>query len=123
MESQPGGHNPLEDGFRIQKQDLSIGDQADLYLKVSRYDKLKYGFCDKYGYRLGETALILARYENQETVIYDGVRKTEEVRELYEQALEAALMEIPLNHRERWMSEFLSDLNNVHEVALALNIL
>lgn len=125
MERQSDGDDPISDGFDIPIQDLSMGDQVDAYLKVLQYDRLKHDFCDRYGYRLGETALALARlgarYGTPKGIIYDGLTM-EELRQRYEQALETTRTQIPLNNRGRWMSEFLSGLNDVHKVALALDM-
>ena len=109
-------------GFNVPKQDISIGDQADIYLTIHTYDSLKYGFCDKYDYRLAESALALKKCGDDETVIYDGVQTKKELSECYTVALEVALAEVPLDDHTIWIEQFQRELNEVHEMAVQMGM-
>ena len=122
MENRTSGTNPEQHGFNIPRQNWSIADQADMYLTIVRYDRLKYGFCEKYGYRLGESALALKKCGDNETVIWDGVQTKAELKERYDKALEVALTQVPLDDRDKWITEFQRELNEVYDMHMALDL-
>lgn len=117
MEIEP---NPLDEGFSIPKQDIGIGDQVNIFLTLRNYDTLKYGFCDRYGYRLAESALALKKCGDRKVVVYDGVQTKADLLECYDAALWAALSKIPLDDRDIWTEEFQRELNEVHDMAVAI---
>jgi hypothetical protein len=122
MENRTGNFEPGDPGFNIPKQDVSIGDKADMYLSVFKYDQVKYGFCDKYGHRLAESALALKKCGSDETVVYDGIQTAEELRKLFFMSLAVALSDITPNGRGKWMAGFLNELNEVHKLAVSLSM-
>lgn len=123
------------DGFETPRLDPSMGDQVEMYLNVRNYDRVRYGFTEKYGYKLaeqlgfgqgeiclGEISLGLARYGEHEVYVWDGYMFADKERARYEQQLGKVLSRIPLDDHGIWMDEFLYDLSDVEALAREMGI-